>query len=270
MAYWKDTYRFRDSIEYEYKYAGRYGAKGEKRSAKRKATPEQVKKQNQHNRENKIRRLIKANFKEGDLWTTLKYPAGTKKRVGDVFKDLNRFITNMRREYKKSDTPFKYIYRVEVGKYGGGHIHILINKLDGIQTDELIQKKWKYGRANFTGIYDAGGYSQLASYIVKQEEESAEQLSLFPEDEQKELTRYSCSRNLIRPVAERKVYGHWTMRRILRDGPKATEGYFVDKNSVVYGVNPYTGMSYYRYTEVRIKKEGDYLETGQYLSYDDS
>ena len=40
MAYHRDLWEFADSAEYEYKYAGKYGAKGEKRRARKKATPE--------------------------------------------------------------------------------------------------------------------------------------------------------------------------------------------------------------------------------------
>lgn len=255
MAYWKDVYRFKCSNEYEFKYSGNYGAKGEKRAIKKQATPAQIKKQNQYNREKNMRRLIKANFEVGDLWTTLKYPAGTKKSVFEVIKDLKRFITNMRREYKKKNVPFKWIYRIEIGEKGGIHIHFLLNRLQGEATDVFIQKKWKYGRVFYTGLYEAGGYEQLASYIVKQpQEQEAEQLSLFPEAEQRELIRYSCSRNLIRPVAERQVYSRWTVRRLIENGPTATKGYFIDKNSIVYGINPYTGMSYYRYTEIKITR----------------
>ena len=45
--YWKDTYEFLNSNDIEYKWEGKYGAKGEKRQKKKKATPEQMKKQNQ-------------------------------------------------------------------------------------------------------------------------------------------------------------------------------------------------------------------------------
>lgn len=68
MAYWLDTFHFFNSIEYEFKFAGKYGAKGEKRMPKKKATPEQIKLQNQLNREIRVRRLIKANFFPEDLW----------------------------------------------------------------------------------------------------------------------------------------------------------------------------------------------------------
>ena len=44
------------------------------------------------------------------------------------------------------------------------------------------------------------------------------------------------------------------MRRILEDGPKPTPGFYIVKESVVSGINKYTGMSYLRYTEQRIKE----------------
>ena len=46
-----DSYYLINHIEHEYTYPGRYGARGEKRKKKKKATPEQVAKQNQYNRE---------------------------------------------------------------------------------------------------------------------------------------------------------------------------------------------------------------------------
>ena len=44
MAYRKDVWRFPGSNEYEYKFIGNYGAKGEKRHKKQKASPEQIRK----------------------------------------------------------------------------------------------------------------------------------------------------------------------------------------------------------------------------------
>ena len=44
------------------------------------------------------------------------------------------------------------------------------------------------------------------------------------------------------------------LRKLIEEGPKPKAGYYIDKDSLEYGVNPYTGMSYLRYTEVRIKE----------------
>lgn len=256
MAYWMDVWSFQNSNEYEIKFAGNWGAKGEKREKKKKASPEQIKKQNQINKQKKARRTIKANFIPGDIWATLKYPKGTRKTLKEIQKDLEKFWRVLRREYRKRGEELKYFVRKEIGAHGGIHIHILINRLKGGGTDLLIQEIWEHGRVNYTSLYEAGGYEQLADYITKQPEEETEeykQLSLFDEKEKKQLVSYSTSRNLIRPVPERRVYRRWTVRDLVKNGPKPKPGYYIDKNSIRCGKNYFTGMSYYQYTEVKIQ-----------------
>ena len=257
MAYWKDTWSFPNSKEYEYKWAGKYGAKGEKRQKRDKATPDQIKKQNQLNKEKNMRRLIKANFVPGDLWSTLKYPRGMRKPIVEVKKDISKFLRRMRTAYRKRGQDFKFIYRLEVGAQGGIHIHILVNRLKEGDTDLQIQSAWEWGRANFESVYEAGGYERLANYIVKMPKEDTkeyEQLSFFEEEERGEFIKYSPSRNLIRPQPERKTYFTWTVRKLIEEGPKPTQGYYIDKDSIRCGVNRFTGMSYYQYTEVRLEE----------------
>lgn len=254
--YWRDTWRFNGSIEYEFKYAGKYGAKGEKRGKRKRASPEQIKKQNQSIRENKVRRIIKANFTEDDLWCTVKYKAGERPPLEQVREDIKKFLRQVKAEYMKHGAGLKYIKRLEIGARGGVHLHILVNRIEGVNTDRLLQKLWPHGRINYESLYESGGYADLASYIVKQPTDEIEgQLSMFTEDECREFKSYSTSKNLIRPQPERKEYCRWTLRDLVENGPKPTPGYYIDKNSIVCGVNRYTGMSYYRYTEYRIKND---------------
>lgn len=249
-----DRWTFKDSFEYEIKYAGNYGAKGERRQKKMKASPEQIKKQNQKNREKRMRRLIKANFDVGDLWITLKYPKGTRKPVSDVKDDLKRFISTLRRKYKSSGSELKFIYRMEIGSQGGIHIHMVVPRIRGADTEVMIQNAWTFGRVNYQNL-DNGDYSELASYIVKLPDESIEkQMTLFEEPERKELIKYSSSRNLIRPKPERKEYRRRTVRKIILEGPEAQKGYYIIPESINIGINPYTGMSYIHYTERRIER----------------
>ncbi len=253
MAYWRDKWEFPNSNEFEYKYAGKYGAKGERRGKRKKATPEQIKKQNQSNREKKMRRLIKANFLPDDLWNTLKYPKGTRIPLEEVEKHLTSFLALMRKKYKKYGEILKFIKRMEIGEQGGIHIHILVNRIKNAHTDLVIQECWEQGSVNHESIYEHGGYTKLANYIVKQPTEEMEgQLSLFSEEEKKRLISYSTSRNLIRPEPERTEYRRWTVKDLIENEPKPTPGYYIDKDSIHYGVNPYTGMSYYHYTEYRL------------------
>lgn len=254
--YWQDRWIIKDTIEVEIKYAGNYGAKGEKRGKKVKASPEQIKRQNQINKEKRMRRLIKANFDEGDLWLTLKYKKGDRPDIPSIKKDLKKFIERMRRRYKSEDEEFKFIYRLEVGSRGGVHIHMIVPRIRGSDIELDIQKAWQQGRVNYQAL-DDGDYKELASYITKPpNEECYKQISMFPKEDRREFIKYSSSRNLIRPEPERKVYSKRTVRKMILNGPEPTEGYFIDKDSIVRGINQFTGMSYIHYRERKLVKDG--------------
>ncbi len=249
MAYWRDKWESDNSIEYELKYAGRYGAKGEQRAKKKKATPDQIKKQNQRNKENRVRRLLQANFYPNDLWITLKYPKGTRKSMAEAADEMKRFLRGMRKDYRIRGEAFKYIYRIEIGKMGGVHIHILLNRIWG--ADLLASKNWAFGNADYSNVREEGGMAKLAAYIVKPMPEDSGQMSFLPE-EKKQCVRYSTSRNLIRPEPERKHYSKRTVRTLIENGPKASPGFYIDKDSIISGINPYTGYSYFRYRELAL------------------
>lgn len=138
-----------------------------------------------------------------------------------------------------------------MGEQGGVHIHMVCNRI--ADSDLIFTKRWgKYGSINFQHIYEKGGMKKLANYIVKQPtEEIYEQLCLFPEEERKHLIKYSSSRNLVRPKPERKKLKN-IPKGLLTGEPVPTKGYYIDKESVVYGVNPITGKPYLHYTEYRV------------------
>lgn len=259
MAYRLDIYECGDVTEYEYRYAGNYGARGEKRAPRRKATPEQMDRQNLANKTKRVRREILLNFRPWDLWMTLKYPRGTRKFTKEVLKDVTEWTNRLRSIYKKAGERLKWIRRIEIGKHGGIHVHILINRPRSIKDVDLVCRKlWGRAGINFQSIREEGGYDQLASYICKKGsgyDETEGQLSFLPEEDRKRCLSYSTSRNLVRPedVRTGRKYSHWTMRRILADGPVARKGWYIDRASIRKGINPYTGMSYYCYSEIRIK-----------------
>lgn len=260
MAYCVDIYRFPSSIEYEYKWAGNYGAKGEQRAPRCKASPEQIKKQNQWKREKYSKRLMKLNFKKGDLWCTILYPKGTRKQIEDVKTDMRKFLRKLRAKYKARGDDLKFMYRIEIGSRGGIHIHMICNHSGGDPTiDMVMQDTWTEGRVHFERF---GGeeedYKNLAEYIVKAPNEEQEKQIVEKTDEKgrKSLIAYSSSRNLIRPEPERKMYRRRTVRKLIEAGPQPTEGYYIDKKSMIYGVNPYTGMAYLYYTEVKVDPGG--------------
>lgn len=257
MAYIRDTYRFPNSLEHEIKWAGNYGAKGEKRAPREKATPEQIEKQNAWKREVHSRRTMKLNFERGDLWCTILYPQGTRKGIDEVKKDLTKFIRKLRNEYRKRGDELKFMYRIEIGSRGGIHIHMICNHARGEPPiDMIIQNVWSHGRVHFERF---GGeeedYEKLSSYLVKPQNE--EQMQKRTPEERRALRAYSSSRNLIRPKAERKEYKRRTVHKMLVEGIEPTKGYVIDKSSIVKGVNQFTGLSYLYYTEIKIGSRGE-------------
>lgn len=270
MAYFKKTYDMGDVIDYEYSFAGNYGAKGEKRAARVKATPEQIARQNLTNKAKRVRRTIILNFHPWDLWLTLKYPRGTRKTSKEVLKDVRDWTEKLRKRYKRAEEQLKWIRRIEIGRYGGIHVHILINRPRTIQNVDLICKElWGRAGINFQSLREEGGYEQLADYLTKKskDDETEGQLSFLPEEDRKRCLSYSTSKNLVRPEDvfgkdNEKKYSHWTMRKIIQEGPKPREGFYIDKNSIRTGVNRYNGMSYFYYTEIRIKSKWETVNAG--------
>lgn len=252
MAYRHKTYQFTNSTEHSFYFCGSYGRKGEKRAKRHKATPEEIKRQNRTNKVNQIRRLIKANFFPNDYWICLMYPKGTRKSIEEVRKDFGKFRRRMSSDYRKRGEAFKFIYRIEIGRRGGIHIHIIMNRIWG--TDLLVAKNWPHN-ANFQLLYERGDFRQLASYIAKPlPDEMSGQLSMFDDAEAKKLVSVNTSRNLTRPEPEVKEYKRRTTEKLVKDGPKPCPGYYIDKDSIKTGINPYTGYTYLHYTEVRINQ----------------
>ena len=117
-----------DTVEIEEKHTGKYGARGQTRQKRRKATPEEIAKHNQWKRERDVRRLIKWNFRERDYWITLTYPKGYKPTWEEMKDHAGKLVRKTREKYKKQGWILKYIYRLAIGARGGRHIHILINR----------------------------------------------------------------------------------------------------------------------------------------------
>ena len=189
-----------DTVEIEEKHTGKYGARGQTREKKRKATPEEIKKHNQWKRERDVRRLIKWNFRERDYWITLTYPKDYRPTWEEMKDHAGKLVRKMREKYKKQGWTLKYIYRLAIGSRGGRHIHILINRESNEKTatdliiTDLWEQQWGHGHVNFRTTYSEGGYKQLAEYLTKPLEEW----------EPDEVKRYHPSRNLIRKASPKK------------------------------------------------------------------
>ena len=171
--------------------------------------------------------------------------------------DISWLFDRLRYRYSNWwDNPFKWIRRIEIGAQGGIHCHALINQVKGADVDLEIQKLWNKrtgGRVHFERFKaDEESAHKVGDYLVKPLTENqikrAEELDIT----KKELSSYSTSKNLERPKPKRKIYKRRNLRRLVETGePKARKGFYIDKSSIVFGVNPYTGLSYCYYTEIR-------------------
>lgn len=229
------TYYFESSIEVERTYRGRGGAKGKKRLKRKKPTEEQIEKQNQYNREKKLRRIIKNNFVEDDYWVLITYKKGYRTTIKEAKADFTKFCRLLRKEYRKRGYELKWIVRTEVGKKGAAHHHFLVNRIpDG---DVLIKNCWRKitgaGFPSYKHTHEEGGFKALAWYITKPPDESGEE----------SIRNYSRSRNLTIPEPEIKR----ALKKEMVNYPIPIPGYYIDPDSVSMGVNPITGQEYQHY-----------------------
>lgn len=237
------VYTFETSIEIERFRTGKPPDRGKKRQNRRKATPEDMERQNRYNKEKLVRRLIKGNFGEYDIFSTHTYLKGYRPSRKTALRDRAKFMELCRAEYRKRGYELKWIARTERGKRGAVHHHIIVNRIP--DSDLILAQAWRKiqdsGRAVIVHLYEKGGYADLAVYLVKPD----------IEDEQGRPAtwiRYSHSRNLEIPEPERNR----TTRRRIVDPPQPLPGYYIDTDSIHQGKNKITGREYLHFTMIKI------------------
>lgn len=241
-------YDFASSREVERIRTGKPPDRGKTRAKKKKATPEQIKRQNEYNRQKHVRRLIKANFGENDYWITLTYKKGHTLEWEQALKDRSKFLKALRAYYARQGYSLKWIGRIERGTRGAVHHHMILERIPG--ADVEIAKAWKKikdaGHTSMKLLYEEGQYKELAAYITKPDE-------LDKNGNLKVKSDFSHSRGNLK-VPEPEI--HRTTRKKILEEPKPTPGYYIDKDSVCQGINPVTGREYLHYIEIRIKEGG--------------
>lgn len=230
------TYIFQNAIEvYEY-LDGRYGARGSPRGEKKKATPEQVKKRNQWNRERKARHKLRTWFQSNDYLVTLTYRKSDRPPdMKTAVKQLGKYLRRVRREYQKAGHELRYLRNIEVGTRGAWHIHLITNR---IADADLILNSWPYGGVDFKLLYERGDFRELAAYITKTPET----------DPRLKESSYHGSQNLPVPEPEVKRMAYW------KKEPQPKEGFYIDKDEFHEGINPVTGCKYRYYTMIRFHR----------------
>ena len=192
-----------------------------------------------------MRRLINANFGLGDYHLVLTYKRDQRPTPAEARKRLAAFLRKLRREYKKRCEDLKYIMVTEY-RSTAIHHHLVINGLE-TNLNKLVRECWKWGSPHFTPLDDTGQYRELAAYFIK------ETAKTYKENNGGAKQRYSCSRNLIKPVTKTMIIqkaSKWL------DEPKPKKGYYIDKETVYNGINPFNGRAYQHYTMVKLPDPG--------------
>lgn len=250
--------RIRDRIEIDKYYTANYGAPGMKRAEKKNRTPEEMAKQNYWKRCRDLRRIIELNFGEGDLHVVLTCKKEERPDKEEAPKVIRKFRDRLAREYKKQVWELKYVITCEIGQRGAVHWHMIINNMtsERTSTTKLIQKYWIRGRPYFTALDGSGDYKKLAEYIVK---ETAEKIK---KEETCEKLSYIASRNLKKPQVKRSN----VKAKKWKKEPVVPKGWELVAESLINGINRYTGLPYQKYVIRRIPgKEKKKDAGGRYI-----
>ena len=242
MPYIEEVCVAGNTIEVNKYYSYRYHCKGEKRGAKIKLTSEAQKRVNQRKAAKELRRLMNANFVDGDLLIRLDFfrehfPDGSKKMQGM----MQAFIRKLRAEFKKLGRELKYIYVKEVGPRGGRHVHMIMSKCD---TD-ILRRCWPHGGIHVDPLISNGQYRKIADYFIKYAAKTEE-------TEGKIIgKRWNPSKNLVRPVISKRVVSANTFRKKVKVKP----GYYLEKDTLREGVSELTGFEYFSYTLIKADQQ---------------
>lgn len=157
-------------------------AQSQKRGRRRKESRKVQKKLNQRHSQEKLVRLLNANFTPEDLSLTLTYRENPKTDE-EAKKLLRNYLQRLKYHRKKQGLePLKYIAVTEKSKKGRYHHHLVIN--GGMSRDE-VEAVWGLGYANSKRLqFDENGLTALGRYITKE--------PLF-------YKRWQASQNLIDP-----------------------------------------------------------------------
>lgn len=228
---------------------GRYGAPGEKREKKRKATPEDILRVNQWNKAKRCRQRLLCYFTPGDLFITWTYRVDARPPdMEAALKDFQKSMRCVRREYKKRGYRVFWIRNIERGTRGAWHIHLIINAID--DSASIIQKAWDKGGVWIETIKQSKHYdedfSKLAAYITKDEHSVETKADGTPGKPRIREASYNTAKNMPLPEPHVDKLRRW------KKEPKPKKGYYIAH--IWEGINPKTGYKYRRTTLIRLNR----------------
>ena len=132
----------------------------------------------------------------------------------------------------------RFTWQVERGKNGAAHIHMVMSGIDA----RLLQKQWPHGYVTVKPMDPSGNYHRLAAYFIKYSDKT------MRTENKLQGKRYNPSKNLIHPKPEKTRI---RKKRAFDPGAvKVPEGWYLDQDTLEYGVSDFTGFEYMNYTLV--------------------
>lgn len=189
----------------------------------------------------KLRRILNANFKKGDLHIVLTYREAPDPERAK--KDRSNFIKKLQRLCKKNKKELKYVAVTEY-KHTRIHHHMVIN----ISDVELLSDAWEHGLIKIALLDKSGNYGKLAEYLLKETQKT------FREEDCPNKRRYSSSNNLIKPVVKSEYV---SIEQLFAD-PKAITGYYISEENIRRYEHPVTHLEHLEYIMIAINEPRKY------------
>lgn len=155
----------------------------------------------------KLRLLLAANFKRGDLWVTLTYDDDhLPDNRREAKKRMTLFLDRLRAVRKRNGEELRYIYNTEELTEDGSrrlHHHMVLTAGSARRDYELIRSLWTYGNnveIRQLGEHElyADDFLELAQYIAKERDPDAKVYNVGDKC-------WVGSRNLARPETESEL-----------------------------------------------------------------
>ena len=233
-------YRMPNSIEVVEFNSAKCPGKSRSRRPKSAPTCEAQARNNQRRKQRACSRMVETYFNEDDgaltlTWAKEKRPAD----MQEALKIFGKFVRWLKREYAKRCYELFWIRNIEVGPRGAWHVHMIVNRIDGMEL--LINDWWTKNCGGVFLQYLRNWRHQgkdIGEYISKTARTSSEVVE----------SSWGHSRNVKKVKGEdKKITG-----QRMTDKPRVPKGWYLDENTLHSGEN-IDGYPFRTYILRRIK-----------------
>ena len=217
---------------------------GGSRAPRMNPTPEKVQEVNQRMAERELSMILNYNFSGGDIHAVLTHARIPSNE--EAHKALDKMIRDCRRAMKKAGKVFKAVTATEY-KHKRIHHHFICN----LRDIEMLAKLWDKGHVKIAILDDSGDYRRLAAYIIKETSKTFRDPDAFSK------RRFNRTRSVVMPISKvEEVSASW-----LVEDPKPIKDYYIDRDSIYHGMNPFTERPYVEYVMIANDAAAPRLET---------